>query len=331
VLLKRGIHEVLVSGAAACTITGALVQMLDGTRNADEILQSFSGEQRDEAAQLLETLVRRGMVTDRPPATDADGLQSAFFENLGSHGASAQESLKAANVCVIGKNLITRALVRSLAACGVGRIQLSGHPHLADDAGLQGSTETEGDRLFIYNEVPPEEALHDVSVLCAASDFGEVDALLQVNRLSIRLSKPFLPVWLSDMKGYVGPLNYPHDTACFRCYRLRADSNNSNYDVTRALRRHISTDARPGMATGLLPPMASVLGEIAAMEIVKHIGQFVPVDTIGRIIEINLLSFSSVARRVLKVPRCPDCSDVTVRSAVAVTHGPQIPQGTGQR
>lgn len=337
VLLKRGIHEVLVSGPAASSITGPLVKMLDGTRNADEILESFSEEVRDQAAELLQTLVRRGIVTEHPPATrngTPEDLQSAFYDNLGSFGASAPDRLKAANVCIAGSNLISRALARSLAECGVGRIQVSAHPHLENEDRLVNWTEAKHDAgvsLVFHGQVPAEEALQDVSLICATSDFGEVDALLEMNRLAIRLNKPFLPVWLADVKGRVGPLNHPYETACFRCYRLRADSNNPNYEIARAVRRHMSGIARPGMSTGLLPPMANVLGEIAAMEIVKHLGQFVPVDTVGRTIEINLVSFSAVTRRVLKVPRCPECSDVMLRSAAAVTHGPQIPQGTGQR
>jgi hypothetical protein len=75
----------------------------------------------------------------------------------------------------------------------------------------------------------------------------------------------------------------------------------------------------------MLPPMAAIVGQIAAMEAAKALGGFAPPDAVGRSIEVNLVSFQTSVRRVLKVPRCPDCSRVMRRTARVLEHGPQIP------
>jgi hypothetical protein len=71
--------------------------------------------------------------------------------------------------------------------------------------------------------------------------------------------------------------------------------------------------------------MAGVIGEIAAIETAKCLGQFVPIDAVAAVIELNLISFSSTVRRILKIPRCPECSDVMLHSQKVLTRGPQIP------
>jgi len=95
--------------------------------------------------------------------------------------------------------------------------------------------------------------------------------------------------------------------------------------VARAVRKHLSIDPEARAAVGLLPPMASVLGGIAAMEALKCLGGFIPSDALGQILEVNLIALGATSRRVLKVPRCPDCSEQSRRAPMALTHGPQIP------
>jgi bacteriocin biosynthesis cyclodehydratase domain-containing protein len=262
-----------------------------------------------------------------------DSLQSSFYQNFGQLARDAHPKLQAAQVFILGSNLIARTLVRSLLEMGVGRVTVARHPVLDNHVmpvnwnGEEGApaVSDEARARFRLRETPPsDEELAAATLVCAACDLGEVEALLEANRAALRVRKLFLPVWVSNMVGYVGPLNYPHETACLRCYWLRADSNNSKYELYRSVRRHISEHSEAREATGLLPPMAGVVGEIAAMEVAKAVGNFVPSDTVARLIEINLVSFQSKVRRVLKVPRCPDCSEVMARSSMTLTHGPQI-------
>src|SRR3712207_8245996 len=48
-------------------------------------------------------------------------------------------------------------------------------------------------------------------------------------------------------------------------------------------------------------------------------------DVVGRSIRLDLRRFGGTVRRVLKAPRCPDCSEVAEHGVPAVLAGPQIP------
>lgn len=338
VVLKRGINELMLSGPGVESIVEPLVEMLAAGRGRDEILAAFPASLQGDVEDLLAKLLRRRLISEGPDGPDgtdgagADAVQGAFWWNFGDMGLQSPQRLREARVVVVGANLIARSLVRSLLEMQVGRVTLVDHPvldnHLQplDDAALTPLRAAGPGRLEREESMPSEESLADAALLCAASDFGQPDALIEVNRIALRTGKPYLPVWLAEMVGFVGPLNHPYETACLNCLRVRTDSNNPDFEAARAVRTHMTThsDARHG--AGFLPPMTGVLGEIAAMEAAKHIGRFTYNDTVARVIEINLVSFAAAVRRVLKIPRCPVCSEMMRQPTRSLTVGPQLPR-----
>ncbi|MFB3146853.1 MAG: hypothetical protein ACE1ZO_06975, partial [Nitrospirales bacterium] len=64
------------------------------------------------------------------------------------------------------------------------------------------------------------------------------------------------------------------------------------------------------------PSMASILGDIAAMEMTKFYSQSMPLWNVGKLIEVNLLATRMTPRKVLKLPRCPVCSPLQTQAAI---------------
>jgi bacteriocin biosynthesis cyclodehydratase domain-containing protein len=328
VVLKRGVHEVLVSGESTATIVEPLLTLLDGTRTRDEVVAEFPGPLRGEVSQLVDVLAQRGLVADAAAGRAGDGMQASFYADFGPSAAGVVEQLRTASIVVVGANLISRSLVRSLLELDMGRVMVVRHPILDNEtAPSRWLPELEADeaRIEVSETMPGLGEVDEPSILCGTCDLGEAEALLDLNRLALAAGTPYLPAWVSELVGYVGPLIYPLETACLRCYRVRRDSNDPRYDIAEAVRAHMTSDRDARRGVGLLPPMAAVVGEIAAMEVVKAVGRFAPSDAVARSIEINLVSFGAMVRRVLKVPRCPDCSDVMRRDGVALMRGPQLP------
>jgi thiazole/oxazole-forming peptide maturase SagC family component len=115
------------------------------------------------------------------------------------------------------------------------------------------------------------------------------------------------------MIGSVGPLVVPGDTACYECLRARENANLADPQLARASE---AGAFQRRAVTGFHPSMASVLGDLAAIELTKFFGGGLP-TRVGRLIEVNLLATTLRTRKVLKVPRCQVCSPANRRSEIS--------------
>jgi bacteriocin biosynthesis cyclodehydratase domain-containing protein len=322
VVLKCGVSELLVSGDDAEAVVRPLLDGFEEGLDVADVVMSLPVERQQAAVQVLKALVARQMLPGGSPPAGATP-QDSFYANFGLAAEQVAELLSAAHVVVHGTGLVTRSLVDGLAGVGVQRITVIDVPALRNDAGgTQIVSSIGATQIDVLGERDEDAAPADIIV--ATSDLGQEEALLAVAQQALKLDARFLPAWLSDMTGYVGPLTHPFETACLRCYQLRVDSNDPHRGPRRALRRHVAEQASVGAAGGLLTPMASVVAQIAVMEVVKELGGFAPVDAVGRSIEINLVSFRSSVRRILKLPRCVDCGEPSRRTSRTVFAGIQI-------
>lgn len=314
-ILKRGVTELVVSGEGTEAVVVSLLPLLDGSRDPAEAVASLPEAEREAAGQLLDALVARRMLGEGP--IHPDPLQDAFYANFGAPGREAPAALGRAHVALHGTGLVARRLAAALDDLGVGRVTV------VDDPGLRTPVPT-ADGPVGDGPVGDGGPVEGADLLVAASDVGQEGALAAVGRRALAGGVRFLPAWVSELVGFVGPLVVPNETACLRCYQLRVDSNAKQLTGRRALREHVGAHPEVGAAAGLLPPMASVVAQIAAMEVAMALGGFAPAGTTARSVEINLVSFRSAVRRVLKVPRCPDCSEASRHTPRVFRTGPQI-------
>ena len=140
--------------------------------------------------------------------------------------------------------------------------------------------------------------------LVATSDIGGMQLLREWNARCVEAGRPFLPVVLQDLIGYVGPFVVPGETACFECLRAR---QNANMDDPLSQRAAEFSAAEGQAVVGFHPVMATMLGAVAAMELVKHYGIRAPLSKPSTLIEVNMLTSRMEPRRVLKIPRCRVC------------------------
>jgi hypothetical protein len=145
-------------------------------------------------------------------------------------------------------------------------------------------------------------------LVVATSDDG-VGTLLRLNREAAAAGRPFLPAWVVGPGGRVGPLVVPGETACLRCAVEGAPDGDGGD----------GGDGRSGRS------IAALVGHVVAAEVVKYVAGAPSSDAVGLAIRIDLAPFGGTVRRVLKRPRCPDCSDIARSGTPAVLAGPQIP------
>jgi hypothetical protein len=67
------------------------------------------------------------------------------------------------------------------------------------------------------------------------------------------------------------------------------------------------------------PAMPAVLGAIVALELTKFYGLKIPFGSVGKLIEVNLLTMNMQARKVLRVPRCSACSSLNSIATISLS------------
>jgi bacteriocin biosynthesis cyclodehydratase domain-containing protein len=321
VVVKRGFTEVALGGDAVASEVEEIVGLLGAGHDPEDVLDAVPVAARARAARILRAMRERGMLEDAVAveAAGLDGRQRVFYRELGRRGAAAIGQLAAATVAIVGENGVTAVAARELLASGVGEVRV------VPDDGLDADGPGWPDDPRLRRPGDLARALDGARLLCVASEAGEVDALYDANRVALEAEVPFLPAWIDATVAHVGPLAYPRETACLRCYRLRADANDRDRAASAAVRRHLSASPAARAQLGTLPPMVTAAGALLAMEALKGLAEVAPSDTVGRHVELNLLAFDSRVRRVLKIPRCPDCSDAMRHKPTALLTGPQIP------
>lgn len=334
VLLKRGATEFAVTGAGAAGAVRHIYAMIaQGGATRSNILARVPAGQRSEMAGLLDGLLARRLAMSAC-LTNANGAESSediFYWHFETTAGEVRKRLASIQVSVVGVNELSRQMCGLLSRCGFTRVEI------IDDPALRGERffTNEGLRAESWpRDAPPPISLHEwvrrvvspengelldvetssgIRCVVPASDFGGAHAFRAWNQLCLRSRWHLFPVLLQDLIGYVGPLVLPYETACYECLRARQNANLVNPDLRRAAEYHAG-DGQQVIAS--LPSMTLTIAGFAATELLKFYGQ-VPQWHAGHLVEINLLAPDLTARRVLRVPRCSECSAMNRTSSIS--------------
>lgn len=339
VILKRGCTEFKISGAGAAE---AVRLVLTTTANSgvtpEEIYERFAAPDRPMVEQLIEQLVSRNLLvsneTVTPTFTHRESHLDVFYWHFGEKASQVTDRLNSRRMLVMGVNCISRQLAASLNASGVNNFRVVDHPllrnlRLFDETGQLKTDQwpVPSQSPITHNQWSEKLDLQPFDCLIATCDFGGFEALRELNRFCLERRCRFLPIVLKNLVGYVGPLVIPGETACLECLLARQNSHLKDPQS----RRGGDVVAFEGQAfTGFHPSMASILGDIAAFELTKFYSGILPKLNVGRLIEINLLATKLVSRKVLKIPRCLECSPLRTQSSMAATKDPSISDRTNR-
>lgn len=334
VVLKRGCTEFKIAGAGAAEAVKKILAVAgNGGASREEIRDLFEPEAGPIIERLSEQLLgRRLLVPCEEETGSPESNLDIFYWHFGEQTSRVTERLNRRSLVILGVNSISRQLAASLTASEVENFQVLDHPRLRnlrlfDDAG-----KLKADQWPASLKAPQDWAdgldPHSFDCLIATSDFGDQEAMREWNRVCVREKRRFLPVVLQDLIGYVGPLVVPGETACLDCLRIRQNSQMKDYQS----RRLIEGVAFAGQgAVGFHPSMASIIGNIAAFELIKLYSEALPFPKVGTSIEVNLLTTEVKSRKVLKIPRCPTCSPLKTRPSLTPYKPNFAPPDAGDR
>lgn len=241
---------------------------------------------------------------------------------LGYPSEAITERPDGCTVVIVGVNAISSRLTATLASfgwkhCPVLDEKRLRNPHFIDSDGklLAGVWpvelhSVEGPQGWRDGIVPAS-----VDYVVACSDCGEIDALREWNSFCVARKIRFFPLVLQNLVGHLGPFVVPGETPCFECLYAR---QNSHLEDPISQRTAYALMTRGQSSTGFHVATASLMGDIAASELVKLDSDVRLDSNIGKLILVSLFDTRLEARKVLKIPRCIVCSPLHTRSPVTL-------------
>lgn len=324
VVLKRGSTEVAVSGAGAAAIVAELIEATTYGATRSAICQRFAEEDAPVIDELLNSLLASRLFASAPsarPQADAESNLDVWYWQFNKTHAEAVRGIDNAGLVIVGLNAISRQVANSLKAAGAGALQFVRDPRLAN-VGLEQTFARKGDEAvhgveWLERDTWLAAERRGPTCVVASSEFGNLNALRDWNRVCVERGFQFLPVFLQNSVGYIGPHVLPGETACLDCVYTRW-----NAGVAPGEARQASEELPPESQrlAGFHPTMPSLLGDFAALELTKIFAQGLPFRKVATQLELNLLMPSLTSRHILKVPRCPTCTPLNTRASVSARH-----------
>ena len=329
ILLKRGSIEVKILGRAVGeVVTTMLNSLAQDARTRAEILGDFPTVMHESIASVVDALLARQILRalgeDEPPRELESSTELFFSENGVSPAVFAE--CAARRFAVLGVNAVSAALVSALRGGGLERVSVIDVPTLRSVhfLGRDGRPTSLWPSRFPTPVGLAEfiEGDAEFDCLVGTSDFGGLQLLREWNRFAVDAGVAFFPVVLQNMRGYLGPLVVPGETACFECYRARQNSHMTDPKGQRAS-EHVAHATQLGVSSH--PAMAAALGNLAGLELTKFFVSRIAGWHVGTAFEIDMLDLTLERRKVLRVPRCTVCDRGVQQSAVSLDEKLFIP------
>lgn len=306
IIIKRGRVELKISGPDAVDVLLPAIEVLLSKSTTIRELCSITNNPAL-IEDFVQHLVQRRLITvdetinafPRSQSESAVGVFSWEIDTL-----TRSQRLPQEGVIIVGVNAITHEAALSLMSTpDIGSLIVVDDPALRNNAFVD-----DNGVISIKWNGPTPHSLSDfaslrceATLLLAASEIGREVDLLYWNAFCLQRRLRFLPVSLRDWIGTIGPLTFPGETACLQCARTRQEANDDALD-----RRIEFRSSFPGVV-GAHPSMAPILGHLASVELFKA-RMLLPGTRFGQILEVNLMSSRVTPRKILKVPRCKECS-----------------------
>lgn len=276
--------------------------------------------------------------------------QVQFFARGQADGKSVQKALGRARVLLLGAGAIGSHAADSLAASGVGQLQLL-------DPGQATPEDTRVSALLDAQDAgrPRADALaahvarrnQHVQVSVKSADLtsaeqvrgllGGVDCVVVcldspaphllhvVNQAVLRANRRLIVGQVYQGVGVIGPTVIPHQSPCYQCYELRRLANLPNYEEVMQYETRLRE--LPGIRSEVVAPrpLVAVLGRLVALDVFRLLTG-TPPQTVNHILRVDFFAPSMTYHRVLRLPNCPACGYHESRGlpqnvADRVTHG----------
>jgi oxazoline/thiazoline synthase len=245
-----------------------LVPLIDGSRDADAIVDALAGKvDGANVYYALALLEKNGHIAESVP--DMPKEMAAFWHGMEIEPRAAIEALRARRV----------------------RVRTVGE---ADATPLRMALEDFGIVLADGETVDFEVVVTDDYLRL------ELDTL---NAVSLETGRPWLLVKPVGHEPWLGPLFVPGKTGCYRCLATQLTRNRP---VHRFVAKKNKLPEPPSVARAATPATINAACQLAAVEVVKFIAG-AKEGLEGKVLSLNVHTWRAVSHNLLRHPSCPAC------------------------
>lgn len=135
----------------------------------------------------------------------------------------------------------------------------------------------------------------------------------ELNQAVLLEAVRWLPLAVIEQKELqLGPAVIPGQSACYKCFEYRFRANLAHLEYYDAFAESVNRlEQLPEF--GVLPPFAELLANYAVLEAMKLLSDDFNPISVGTLLTIHLTTLASQSHPVLRIPRCPHCSEFTER------------------
>jgi len=248
--------------------------------------------------EIIPELQQNGIV-------EVEGQQPA---PAGGPGAMLRKPLAEARVAIVGHGVLGNQVRSLLTQMPCGPITVIESSSVARRDEARQALSWEPPMLTRPRDSAQwRQSVKDHDWLIAAQDCFEPEELAALNAAALHLRIPWSLVCLDGYEGWVGPTFVPGQTACFSCFRRRLFAS-------AAEPKHIFLD--PGVKVHRVPsPWSAGLETAAWISLITSMFALEMVAltegrgfTLNHMLVVHRLNLTFQRERVLRLPRCPDCS-----------------------
>ena len=141
----------------------------------------------------------------------------------------------------------------------------------------------------------------DIVVICESNS----GLHSSINKTFLKKDKKWIGVRFYGAYGEIGPFVIPYKSPCYECYNLRIKSNLNNKELAFSEFSEKSKICK--VYNYGLPSFYNILGELAAIEVIRILSKYEKPKTLGNVMRIDFNTQIIEHVPFLKIPNCLSC------------------------
>lgn len=277
---------------------GKLVSALDGQTAVGEMLDSFTEANRNQVANVLRALQQKSILRDAEAPVDDSRAKIGGYLSLRDTEQDPFGRLEQVTIYIIGAGSVGRTVVSDLINAGVGDVRYTAIDTKADGwarvPSSDGVTRIENGNLQLDDEIE----MVDFAIVALDRPYPTITS--RINRVAHSYDTPWISAVVNNLDGQVGPTVYPGETACYECFRTRAQAATAS---STGFQRY---EEQASAAGAVLPSIARVIAGLATVDVITQLAGGAG-KTVGSVINFDFADYAVQADEVLRMPRCDVC------------------------